>query len=60
MRGKVEKAKNLDLEALNHALSFEIKNFRGKSFREYGYIPWGHGPSLNALRIIKVPRVEIF
>ncbi len=60
MRGKADKTKNLDLEALNRALSFEIKKFRGKSFREYGYVRWGHGPSLNVLRIIKVPRVEIF
>ena len=30
-----EWAKNLDLEVLNDALSFEIEKYRGQNFREY-------------------------
>jgi hypothetical protein len=45
---KLEWTKNLDLEALNDALSFEIKKYRGQNFREdsYSYARWSHGPSL--------------
>jgi hypothetical protein len=35
-------AQILDLEVLNDALSFEIEKFR-----EYGYVRWAHGSSLN-------------
>jgi len=43
---KLEWAKNLDLEVLNDALSFEIEKYRGQNFREYGYTRWSRGPSL--------------
>ncbi len=32
MKDKPEKAENLDLEVLNHALSFQIKNIGVKNF----------------------------
>jgi len=35
-KGKLEWAKNLDLEVFDDALSFAIKKYRGQNFREYG------------------------
>jgi hypothetical protein len=51
---KFEWTQNLDLEVLNDALSFEIKKYTGRNFREDSYARWSHGPPLKLQRISKL------
>ncbi len=42
----------MDLEVLNHALSFQIGNYRDQSFRKYDFVRWAHEPSLKGSDVV--------